>query len=92
MTTQNRMPALETWVRQLQGTLDVQEVAKTKPAPIPDVVAPYAVFLRMFDKVGLCAATNKRRASKCNVEFIFDGNTRRLKDVRLINQEEDHGN
>jgi len=92
MTTQNTMPSLETWVKQLQGTLNVQEVAKTKPEPIPDVIAPYSVFLRMYDKVGLLAATNKRRSSRCNVEFVFDGNTRKLKDVRMINQEDDHGN
>jgi hypothetical protein len=87
MTTNNTMPALETWVRQITGELNVEQVAKTKPAPIPDVIAPYSVFLRMYDKVGLCAATNKRRASKCNVEFVFDGNTRRLKDVRMINED-----
>ena len=89
MTQENTMSNLETWVRQLSGELNVEEVARTKPAPIPDVVAPYAVFLRMFDKVGLCAATNKRRASRCNVEFVFDGNTRKLKDVRMINQDEE---
>ena len=88
MTTENTMSNLETWVRQLSGELNVEQVAKTKPAPIPDVVAPYAVFLRMYDKVGLCAATNKRRASRCNVEFVFDGNTRKLKDVRMINQDD----
>jgi hypothetical protein len=87
MTTDNTMPALETWVRQITGELNVEQVAKTKPAPIPDVIAPYSVFLRMYDKVGLCAATNKRRASKCNVEFVFDGNTRKLKDVRMINED-----
>ena len=92
MTQENTMPALETWVRQLQGTLNVQEVAKTVPPPKPDVIAPYSVFLRMYDKVGLCAATNKRRASRCNVEFVFDGNTRKLKDVKLINQDHDDGN
>lgn len=89
MTQENTMASLELWVKQLQGSLDVQEIARTKPAPIPDIVAPYAVFLRMYDKVGLCAATNKRRASRCNVEFVFDGNTRKLKDVKLINQEND---
>ena len=89
MTTENTMSNLETWVRQLNGELNVEEVARTKPAPIPDVVAPYAVFLRMYDKVGLLAATNKRRASRCNVEFVFDGNTRKLKDVRMINQDDD---
>ena len=88
MTTENTMSNLETWVRQLSGELNVEQVAKTKPAPIPDVVAPYAVFLRMYDKVGLCAATNKKRASRCNVEFVFDGNTRKLKDVRMINQDD----
>ena len=89
MSQENIMANLETWVRQLNGELNVAEVAKTKPAPIADIVAPYAVFLRMFDKVGLCAATNKRRASRCNVEFIFDGNTRKLKEVRMINQDHD---
>ena len=88
MTTENTMPSLETWVRQITGELNVEDVAKTKPLPIPDVVAPYSVFLRPYDKVGLCAATNKRRASRCNVEFVFDANTRKLKSVRMINQDE----
>jgi len=87
MTQDNTMGNLETWVRQLNGELDVQEVAKTRPAPIEDIVAPYSVFLRMYDKVGLCAATNKRRSSRCNIEFVFDGNTRSLKSVRMIHNE-----
>ena len=86
------MNNLETWVRQLNGELNVQEVAKTVPPPKEDVIAPYSVFLRMYDKVGLLAATNKRRWNKCNVEFIFDGNTRKLKDVRMINQDDENGN
>lgn len=92
MTQENTMASLELWVKQLHGSLDVQEIARTKPAPLADIIAPYSVFLRMYDKVGLCAATNKRRASRCNVEFVFDGNTRKLKDVRMINQDDDNGN
>jgi len=88
MTQENIMGNLETWVRQINGELDVQTIAKTKPATIEDVVAPYSVFLRMYDKVGLCAATNIRRVNKCNVEFVFDGNTRKLKSVKMINQDE----
>jgi hypothetical protein len=83
------MNNLENWVRQLNGELNIQELTKTVPPPKEDIVAPYSVFLRMYDKVGLCAATNKRRASRCNVEFVFDGNTRKLKDVRMINQNEE---
>jgi len=89
MTTDNTMASLELWVKQLEGSLDVQEIARTRPAPIEDVVAPYSVFLRAYDKVGLCAATNKKRSSRCNVEFVFDGNTRKLKSVKLINQDEE---
>ena len=92
MTQENTMPALETWVRQLQGTLNVQEVAKTVPPPKEDMIAPYSVFLRMYDKVGLLSSTNKRRWNKCNVEFVFDGNTRKLKNVRMINQDDEDGN
>jgi len=88
MTQDTTMGNLETWVRQLNGELNVQEVAKTKPAPIKDIVAPYSVFLRAYDKVGLCAATNKRRSSRCNIEFVFNGITRQLKTVRIINQDE----
>jgi hypothetical protein len=88
MTQDTTMGNLETWVRQLNGELNVQEVARTKPAPIEDIVAPYSVFLRAYDKVGLCAATNKRRSSRCNIEFVFNGNTRQLKTVRIINQDE----
>jgi hypothetical protein len=87
MTTDNTMGNLENWVRQLNGELNVQEVAKTAVPPREDIVAPYSVFLRAYDKVGLCAATNKRRSSRCNIEFVFDGNTRSLKSVRMINNE-----
>jgi len=55
MTQDTTMGNLETWVRQLNGELNVQDIAKTRPAPIEDVVAPYSVFLRHYDKVGLCA-------------------------------------
>ena len=89
MTQENTMGNLETWVRQLSGELNVEEVAKTKPAPIPDIAIPYLVFLRPYDKVGLLAATNKRRFTKCNIEFIFDGNSRKLIDVKMINQDEE---
>jgi len=92
MTQDNTMASLELWVKQLQGTLDVQEIAKTKPAPIPDITIPYLVFLRPYDKVGLLASTNKRRFTKCNIEFIFDGNTRKLIDVKMINQGDEDGN
>ena len=87
MTTNNTMPSLETWVRQLNGELNVEEVAKTSVPLREDIVAPYSVFLRAYDKVGLCAATNKRRSSRCNIEFVFDANTRSLKSVRMINNE-----
>ena len=83
------MNNLETWVRQLNGELNVSEIARTKPAPISDITIPYLVFLRPYDKVGLLASTNKRRFTKCNIEFIFDGNSRKLKDVKLINTDHD---
>lgn len=86
------MNNLETWVRQLHGELNVQEIARTKPTPIPDIAIPYLVFLRPYDKVGLLASTNKRRFTKCNIEFVFDGNTRKLKDVKMINQDDENGN
>lgn len=86
------MNNLETWVRQLNGELNVQEIARTVPPPKEDIIAPYSVFLRMYDKVGLLASTNKRRWNKCNVEFVFDGNTRKLKNVRMINQDDEDGN
>ncbi len=92
MTQDNTMASLELWVKQLQGTLDVQEIARTKPALIPDIAIPYLVFLRPYDKVGLLASTNKRRFTKCNIEFLFDGNTRKLKDVKMINQDDEDGN
>lgn len=86
------MNNLETWVRQLNGELNVQEIARTKSTPIPDIAIPYLVFLRPYDKVGLLASTNKRRFTKCNIEFVFDGNSRKLKDVKMINQDYEDGN
>ncbi len=39
--------------------------------------------LRQADSV------SRRRSSRCNVKFVFDGNTRKLKSVELINQDEE---
>jgi len=86
MTTNNTMPSLETWVRQLNGELNVSAVANVK-AKLPENVKPYSVFLRNTGTVGLCSATNSRRARACNVEFVFDGDTNKLIDVRLINKD-----
>ena len=49
MTQDTTMGNLETWVRQLNGELNVQDIAKTKPAPIQDVISLYSVFLRHYD-------------------------------------------
>jgi hypothetical protein len=80
------MPSLETWVRQLNGELNVSQVANVR-AKLPEVVKPYCVFLRGLGTVGLVSSTNHRRSRPCNVEFTFDGDTNKLIGVKLINND-----
>ena len=89
MTQQHIMGNLETWVRQLNGELNVSEVANVK-AKLPDIHKPYSAFLKPNGTVGVMAVTNLRRHRPCNVEFVFDGDTCKLKDVKMINQDDDY--
>lgn len=87
MTQDNIMGNLETWVRQLNGELNVSQYSKSSmDKSKPDYVMPYYAFFRSIKRtVGLTAVTNKNRHSACNVEFTFDGHTHKLKAVRMIN-------
>ena len=87
MTTENTMSNLETWVRQLNGELIVSQVANVR-AKLPETIKNCSIFLRSNGTVGILASTNIRRQRPCNVEFIFDGDTNQLIDVRMINQDD----
>jgi hypothetical protein len=86
MTQENigRMPALEGWVRQLYGELIPSKVANIK-ATQPDISKNYIVYLRATGLVGLFSESNKNRVKDCNVQFIFDGDSYKFKDISLIN-------
>ena len=86
MTQQHIMGNLETWVRQLNGELNVSEVANVR-AKLPDIHKPYSAFLKPNGTVGIMAVTNLRRHRPCNVEFVFDGETNQLIDVKLIHRD-----
>jgi len=86
MTQDNIMGNLETWVRQLNGELIVSKVANVR-AKLPETIKHCSIFLRSNGTVGILASTNIRRQRPCNVEFIFDGDTNQLIDVRLIHRD-----
>ena len=77
------MPALEGWVRQLYGELIPSQVANIKSKQ-PDIIKNYIVYLRSAGIVGLFSESNKNRTKECNVEFTFDGDTYKFKDIRII--------
>lgn len=78
------MPALEGWVRQLYGELIPSQVANIK-AQQPDIVKNYIVYLRSTGIVGLFSESNKNRTKECNVQFSFDGDTYKFKEIVLLN-------
>ena len=86
MTQDNIMGNLETWVRQLNGELIVSQVANVR-AKLPETIKNCSIFLRSNGTVGILASTNIRRQRPCNVEFIFDGDTNQLINVKLIHKD-----
>ena len=86
MTQNHIMGNLETWVRQINGELIVSQVANVKPK-LPEIIKHCSIFLRANGTVGVLSATNMRRQRPCNVEFVFDGDTNQLIDVKLIHRD-----
>jgi hypothetical protein len=78
-----RMPALEGWVRQLYGELIPSQVANIKAKQL-DIHKNYVVYLRATGVVGLFSQTRKNMTRVCNVEFTFDGDTYKFKNIKII--------
>lgn len=86
MTTQNIMPSLETWVRQLNGELNVSDYSKPKDKPIvSEYIKEFRVSLNVTNKCQW-VLTNGSYSTKCkpNVRFIFDAKNYELKSVEFI--------
>ena len=88
MTTNTGMPALETWVRQLNGELQVEkyskktEVMETKE----DIVKEYYTGLRQ-NKSAYMNQTNSPKIKtnfRPNIRVIFDKDTWKVKAVELV--------
>lgn len=89
MTTENstgNMPALETWVRQLSGALNVEEVVKKSEPPLPtEYIKEFYISLNVEDKC-LWTLTNGKYSPKAkpNVRFVFNAKNRELVSVEIL--------
>jgi hypothetical protein len=85
------MGNLENWVRQLNGELNVQAVAKTKKVKT-NITKDYHGFLNKNNnfccQLTLVNSNNKSlKRLKANFRLIFDHDTHKLIDVKLFNKE-----
>jgi hypothetical protein len=85
MTTQNTMPSLETWVRQLNGELNVSEMMKPKEKIVSEYIKEFNLSLNVDNRCQWIltngASVVKTRA---NIRFTFDGKNKELINVELI--------
>jgi len=87
MTTQNTMPNLETWVKQLNGTLNVSEVAKTNGAmKESDFVKEYRVYLTIEGKCLMTLTNGKFPPKRAipNLRLTFNETTNRLMSAKVL--------
>lgn len=86
MTIQNTMPALETWVRQLNGELNVSQYTRPKDKPVvSEYIKEFRVSLNTDNKCQW-VLTNGSYSTKAkpNVRFIFDGKNNELTKIEFI--------
>jgi hypothetical protein len=81
--------ALEFLVKQITGEIKIADhmkaIAERKVVKLPPIVLKCYAHIMNNGHVGM-SRKNKTKDSDMNIELIFDGNTRELVDVRLINQ------
>ena len=86
MTTQNSMTSLETWVRQLNGELDVSMFSK--PSSKPEVTEYVKEFNLSLNEVNSCqwVLTSGKSTIKTrpNIRFTFDAKSKLPISVELI--------
>lgn len=86
MTTQNTMTSLETWVRQLNGELDVSLFSK--PTDKPEVTEYVKEFYLSLNNVNACqwVLTSGKSTIKArpNIRFTFDAKSKLPISVEMI--------
>lgn len=83
------MDNIQTYIKQITGEINPGELAKASKKIEPDLVVPYYAFVKPYVDgiIGFVSYTNGRRKRPCNIELTFDGETKKLKNVRMINNE-----
>lgn len=85
MTTQNTMGSIETWVRQLNGELNVSDYSKPKEKIVSEYVKEFNLSLNVQNKCQWTLTNGSVYVkAKPNVRFIFDGKNKELISVELI--------
>jgi hypothetical protein len=85
MTTQNTMGSLETWVRQLNGELNVSDFSRPKEKIVSEYVKEFNVALNVDNKCQWILTNGVSTVkTKPNVRFTFDGKNKELINVEII--------
>lgn len=87
MTQENKMANLETWVRQLNGELNVSEVAKTKIRRTSEsYVKEYRVHLTEEHKCSMTLTNglNSPKRTIPNLRLTFNPVTNRLIEAKIL--------
>lgn len=79
---------IELFAKQINGEIDVTKIVSPPPPPKPDVKLDCYIYKLVGNQSRMLSANNGRRPKPCNVTLVFNGNTGQLKDIYLINKNE----
>lgn len=79
---------IELYSKQLNGEINIKEITNPPPPPKPDVQVDCYIYKMIGNRSRMLSASNSKRPKPCNVTLIFNGNTGELKDLYLINKNE----
>jgi hypothetical protein len=91
MTANNTMGNLETWVRQLNGELNVEEYSKPSEASKADIIKEYHAFLNADGCCKLTLTNSKSKNIRIRPHFrlIFDKETFKIKSIEMLEHEKE---
>jgi len=89
MTANNTMGNLETWVRQLNGELNVEEYSKPSEESKLDIVKEYHAYLNSEGCCKLTLTNSKTKNIRIRPHFrlIFDKDTHIIKSIEMLEHE-----
>ncbi|CAB4127847.1 hypothetical protein UFOVP96_24 [uncultured Caudovirales phage] len=77
---------IELYAKHVNGEIDIKKLTNPPPPPKPDIELEYYIYKMIGNRARMLASTNGRRTQPCNVTIVFDGNTGKLKTIRIIDE------